>query len=134
MALFKWHHEYSVNNEELDTHHKTLFDILDRMYYSCLNLNTRHKLYSIIDEFVFYTQYHYPVEEQLMRSVGYKGIDRHIAEHKSFIDNILKIRYNNDVDRVTIKTLIVHIGSNILNHVMVEDKKYSNQLNKIIIP
>jgi len=125
MALFKWDNKYSVNNEELDNQHKVLFDILDRMYYSCLDIKNRFELYSIIDEFISYTQYHHPAEEQIMRNKGYVDIDRHISEHKSFTDKLLNIRYRNDDDRVAIKALIVHIGNKILNHVMEEDKKYS---------
>ena len=125
MELFTWNDKYSVNNEELDKHHKILFDILDRMYYSCFDMHNRYALYSVIDEFISYTQYHFPVEEQKMINIGYIDIDKHVSEHKTFIENILNIRYKNNDDKVVIKALIVNIGNKIINHVMMEDKKYS---------
>ena len=43
---------------------------MDRMYYSCLDIKNRFELYSIIDEFISYTRYHHPAEEQIMRNNG----------------------------------------------------------------
>ena len=36
MELFKWYKKYSVNNEELDNHHKTLFNITNKLLENCL--------------------------------------------------------------------------------------------------
>lgn len=126
MTLFKWDNKFSVKNDELDNHHKALFDILNRLYQSCFEKNGGITLDPIYEELVSYTDYHFSAEEQYMRDIGYKCIDDHIAAHNLFRENILQLRHNVDIDNMeVIKELIVYLGNWLLNHVIAEDQKYS---------
>jgi hemerythrin len=126
MELFKWHKTYSVNNEELDTHHKKLFNILNKLYENCMGTDFTNKLDPIVEELVSYSNDHFSAEEQHMRDIGYKDIDKQISEHRSFTQRALQLRNVADKnDLVLTKELIVFLGSWILKHVMEEDKKYS---------
>jgi hemerythrin len=126
MGLFQWYKAYSVNNEELDKHHKAIIDILNRLYDNCISNSTRNCLEPIVDELVSYADYHFAAEEQHMRNIGYKDIEKHISEHKSFTTKVLQLQQllNNDDYEFT-KELIVFLGGWILEHVMKEDKKFS---------
>ena len=126
MALFTWYKTYSVNNEELDNHHKTLFDILNRLYDNCMVKDIAHCLDPIVEELVSYSKYHFTAEEQYMRSIGYKDIDKHSAEHGIFTQKVLRLQQvvNKDDFELT-KELIVFLGNWLLHHVLEEDKKYS---------
>jgi hemerythrin len=127
MALFTWHSKYSVDNEELDNHHKTLFDILNKLYNSCFDNDNSITLGPIIDELVSYTNYHFSAEEQYMSYKGYNGIDKHISEHNIFRERISQLQHSENInDMAVTKELIVYLGNWLLNHVIVEDKKYSN--------
>ena len=88
MALFTWDNKYSVNNEELDNHHKRLFAIFNKLYNSCLDKDKRITLGPIVEELVSYVNYHFVAEEKYMKSIGYKDIDKHISEHWFFKDRI----------------------------------------------
>ncbi len=126
MELFKWHELYSVNNEELDNHHKTLCSILNKLYENCMGPEIPNSLDSIVDELVSYSNYHFTAEEQHMRDIGYKDIDKQIIEHKEFTQKALQLKKvidKNDIEHT--KELIVFLGSWILHHVMENDKKYS---------
>lgn len=125
MALFTWNEKYSVNDEEIDAHHKALFDLLNKLYDICMNSNDVNCLYPIIDELVAYSNYHIPAEEQHMRDIGYKGIEEHISEHRKFTQRTLQLKQdlNND-DFEGSKEMIVFLGNWLLNHVIIEDKKY----------
>jgi hemerythrin len=126
MELFKWHNTYSVNNEELDTHHKRLFNILNKLYENCMSTDLTNKLDTIVEELVSYSNDHFSAEEQHMREIGYKDIDKQISEHRSFTQRALQLKNVTDKnDLVLTKELIVFLGSWILKHVMEEDKKYS---------
>lgn len=126
MALFKWYKKYSVNNKELDEHHKTLFDIFNRLYDNCLGHDKAHCLDPIIDELVSYSNYHFSAEEQYMRHIGYDGIDKHILEHNDFKQRTLQLKQiaDKDVPKAT-KELIVYLRNWLLNHIIIEDKKFS---------
>ncbi len=126
MELFKWYKAYSVNNEELDTHHRTLFGILNRLYENCLGTDIPHCLDPIVDELVSYSKYHFSAEEQFMRTIGYKEIDNQISEHRSFTQRALHLQQvviKSDIEHT--KELIIFLGDWILHHIMEEDKKFS---------
>lgn len=126
MELFTWYKKYSVNNEELDNHHKALFDMLNRLYENCLGKDRPHCLDPIIEELVSYSNYHFSAEEQYMRNLKYRDIDKHISEHKAFTQRALQLQQVVSKDDFELtKELIVFLGNWLLNHVMVEDKKFS---------
>jgi hemerythrin len=126
MKLFTWYKTYSVNNDELDNHHKTLFDILNRLYENCMENRNAHCLEPIVEELVAYSHYHFSAEEQYMKSLEYKDIDKHISEHRAFTDRALHLKQVADTDDYELtKELIVFLGNWLLHHVMGEDKKFA---------
>jgi hemerythrin-like metal-binding protein len=126
MELFKWYKTYSVNNEELNNHHKTLFNILNRLYENCIGTDIPNCLDPIVVELVSYSNYHFTTEELYMRNKGYKDIDKHILEHRTFTQRTLHLQQIvNKNDFELTKELIVFLGNWILHHVMEEDKKFS---------
>lgn len=124
--LFTWYNKYSVNNEELDKHHKVLFDIINRLYENCIEVDNSISVEPLINELVSYTHYHFSAEEQYMRDIGYKDINKQISEHKIFTDKILQLQRDGHLDNCGhSQELIAYLGNWLLNHVMEEDKKYS---------
>jgi hemerythrin len=126
MEHFTWSNKYSVANEELDTHHKHLFDIFNKLYDSCLNNDKTINLGLIVEELVSYTNHHFHAEEQYMKGIKYIDIDKHISEHRYFLAMISKYHHKKEVnDAVVSKELVLHIWKWLVDHVMTEDKKYS---------
>jgi len=126
MALFKWYKKYSVNNNELDEHHKTLFDIFNRLYDNCLGQHEAHCIDPIIEELQSYSNYHFSAEEQYMRSIGFKEINKHISEHNEFTQRTLLLRQVAEKDEPeATKELVAFLGNWLLHHVIEEDKKYT---------
>ena len=126
MELFTWYDKYSVNNEELDGHHKILFAILNKLYENCLANVNANRLDGIIEELISYSSYHFIAEEEHMRTCGCTDIDRHMLEHKAFTDRTLQLKQDVDKDDFEAsKELIVFLGNWLLHHVMEEDRKYS---------
>jgi len=126
MELFRWYQAYSVKNEELDNHHKTLCSLLNKLYENCMGTDLPNGLDSIVNELVSYSDYHFSAEEQHMRDIGYKDIDQQIIEHGEFKQRALQLQNavtKNDLERT--KELIIFLGKWILHHVMEEDKKFS---------
>ena len=84
MTPFAWDEKYSVNNEQLDNHHKRLFVILNNLHNSCLAKAHRVTLTSIVEELLSYASYHCEAEERHMKRIGYKYINEHGSEHRLF--------------------------------------------------
>jgi hemerythrin len=126
MPLYIWDINYSVNNEELDNHHKKLFDIFNKLYDNSLDKDNRITLGPIVEELVSYFNYHLVAEEQYMRSIGYKEINDHISEHKIYLDRIGKLKQKKHIlDIVVSDEFILHLGKWIVDHIIELDGKYA---------
>ena len=126
MALFAWYKKYSVNNEELDNHHKNLFDIFNSLFDNCTKAENVNCVAPIIVELIKYSNYHFSAEEKYMADIGYKGIDAHKQLHRYFTEKVIEMQQvenKNDYDLT--KEIIVFLGNWLLQHVIVEDKKYA---------
>ena len=131
MAQFKWYKIYSVNNNELDEHHKTLFDILSKLYDSSLHREYDHCIDPIIEELISYSCHHFLAEEQYMKNIGYNEIHKHLLEHSEFTQRTLQFKQvaDKNVPKDS-KKLIVYLRNWLINHIMFEDKKYSIQIGR----
>lgn len=126
MPLFTWDKKYSVNNNELDEHHKTIFDIFNRLYDDCVGRHKPQSIDPLIEETISYTKYHFSAEEQHMKNIGYKDINKHIAEHREFTKRILQLQQVADADeQQTKKELIALLGDWLLHHIIKENKIYT---------
>jgi hemerythrin len=126
MEHFTWSSKYSVANEELDSHHKHLFDIFNKCYDGCLNKDKVINLSLLVEELVSYTNHHFHAEEQYMKSIKYFDIDKHISEHRSFSTRISKYHHHNELNEAVVsKEIVLHLWKWLIDHVMTEDKRYS---------
>jgi hemerythrin len=127
MTLFTWKESYSVHVEELDSHHKALFGIVNRLYENCLDAGTLGRLDPIINELAAYTVFHFSAEERYMTDTGFRELPGHVLMHQAFSRRIEQLRQNssrNDLELT--KELIVFLGSWLLHHVLEEDKLYAS--------
>ena len=126
MPLFTWFETYSIRNREIDSQHKELFALLNRLYDSSYDAGDNDAIYGILDELIAYSGYHFQTEEQYMAEIGYEGLDKQRIEHDYFTEKIRSLKRSDDlsVSELTRDT-IVFLGRWLLHHVTVEDKKIS---------
>ena len=126
MPLISWNESYSVNNEELDSHHKELVSILNRLYGECLDVDNENCVGPKLDELLAYTDYHFKAEVEYMRQIEYFEVDAHIEMHNGFtyrLEEMKRIPHTSQLELT--KDLIVFIGKWLLHHVLEEDRKYA---------
>jgi hemerythrin len=126
MPLLTWNDAYSVNDEELDSHHKKLMSILNSLYGECLEVDIENCVGPKMDELLAYADYHFKAEEQYMREIEYFEIDDHIEMHKAFAFKLGEMKLVPHTSELELtRELIVFIGKWLLRHVLEEDKKYA---------
>lgn len=126
MPLLSWSDDYSVNNDELDSHHKKLISILNRLYSVCLKVDSENCVDPKLEELLAYTDYHFKAEEQYMRQIEYFEIDDHAEMHNNFIFKMNEFKHIQEPNQMELtKELIIFIGKWLLHHVLEEDKKYA---------
>jgi len=127
MPLITWQDQFSVNNEELDSHHKTLIAILNGLFNECLQVDSDGCVGQKLDELLAYVEYHFKAEEQYMKQIQYYEIDDHIEKHNGFIFKLDEIKRIPHVSQLEMTNeLIVFLGKWLLNHVLVDDRKYAD--------
>lgn len=126
MPLLTWKDEYSVNNEELDSHHKQLMSILNELYTECLEADSEGCVGPKLDAFLAFAGYHFTAEEEYMRRIQYFEIDNHVEEHRGFAYKLAEMkRVRHSSENELTQELITFIGKWLLHHVFEEDKKYA---------
>ena len=126
MPLISWSENYSVNNEELDRHHKELVSILNRLYGECLDVDNENCVGPKLDELLAYADYHFNAEVEYMRRIEYFEVDAHIEMHNGFtyrLEEMKRIPHTSQLELT--KDLIIFIGKWLLHHVLEEDRKYA---------
>lgn len=128
MPLFIWKPSYSVNNPELDRHHQSLFNLLNRLYQSCFDENDQLSPAAVHLELAAYTDYHFTAEEQYMVQTGYTGLERHRSAHALFTERVKRLGETIETrDDAVLQELIVYLGNWLLNHVLEDDRDYALQ-------
>ncbi len=123
MPALQWNESYSVHNKTIDSQHKVLFEIFNKLHVECSN-NDREALQSALLELHKYTVYHFEAEERFMVSVTFKGVIMHKIEHKYFVKRIQEvIDQEGDQSGDQLRVLITFLSSWLIQHVLGEDKK-----------
>lgn len=95
MNIVNWKNEiYSVHHEIIDSQHKKIFEILNRLFQSMSRGETKDNLRLILNELVEYSQYHFEYEEKHFCPLHeYNHKDSHLDQHKYFIEEVQKFQY-----------------------------------------
>jgi hemerythrin-like metal-binding protein len=123
--MFKWDEKYSVGIQSIDNQHKQIFVILDTLYNSLKIGSAEIVLDQIIPELENYTILHFQKEEFFFKRFNYAESEEHILEHEDFKRNIVKIKTEMQLGRISVSfDLMIFLKKWIDNHILVVDKKY----------
>lgn len=129
MPRIEWDESYSVNHHAIDEQHKKWIGIYNRLG-SVLDAGdaapqqevTAEILQSMLD----YARHHFRFEEEYMRAIGYPARASHSRMHRE-CDALVYQVYMELLDGKAVldSELLQMIKGWLLNHILVEDRKYS---------
>lgn len=129
MAIVKWTPDYSLGIDEIDDHHRHLFDLLNKTYDMFVAGESKAKLANILDELVDYATYHFAAEEVLMAKNNYPNHDQHHELHQIFCQRINEIQKDYLSGRTELSLEILSFLKNwITDHVLVKDADYGHYI------
>lgn len=130
--LVVWQHKYSLDMEEIDDQHKMLFDIMNRLWSAIVRRAESKELGNILEDLERYTVLHFTEEETFMRSINYDAFDEHINYHRHFVKYIQTEKEAALAGKMVSLELLHFLRDWLVNHILVEDRKYADQfhLNK----
>lgn len=82
--VLTWQDALSVGVEFIDSQHKYLINLINRIHLATEQLDTKEIVETLLNMNA-YAEIHFAEEEELMRRYGYPGLEAHIRLHQSFI-------------------------------------------------
>jgi len=86
-----WKDEYNLGIKNIDTQHKKLFELVNRLYDLEDSKSSKEELRVILYEFSDYVKVHFKEEEEYMLSIGFPGLEEHKKKHMQIVDNLTQI-------------------------------------------
>lgn len=131
MEEFKWDPSFSVDNEDLDNHHKKLIGLFNEMA-ALIERDQNTPLFStikVISELNIYAIFHFKEEEKLMEEANYPDLDNHKFLHMEFIAKVNKFKddYLRN-DSLLNYELFDYLSDWVIKHIIDEDSKYKEYL------
>jgi len=91
MSIRAWSEDYVSGFETIDTHHKTLFEMINT-FHDENDENVNDAVVSeFLDALLQYCGFHFSCEEELMKQFSYPLIDFHMSIHKNLTNTVKKI-------------------------------------------
>lgn len=128
MALTTWKDEYSVGIDEIDSQHKVLINCISTLEQSIADADEKRRWMAIhyaIVQLSDYTRIHFSVEESLMRIIGYRGCDAHIAEHRRFVTYLRDVERKSISHDVSEDEIVTFLRGWLVKHILNDDKLYA---------
>ncbi|WP_207061097.1 bacteriohemerythrin [Motiliproteus sp. SC1-56] len=123
VAKYLWRDEYAIGNEEIDSQHRRLFELLDELYQAVCQGNASQSVMPVLEELVAYTREHFYAEESLMREVNYPGLAQHQQEHEALLAAVQrKIAALERGDKVLSIELLEFVHQWLSGHILNSDR------------
>jgi hemerythrin len=122
-----WSDNWLVGIREVDTQHKHLVSLLNKLHEAMGRGEGKKLLGSILSELVNYTKAHFAGEERLMRQYNYAEYNAHKQEHDRLAGQVLQFQqtFSSGGASVSSSVDVLHFLRNWLqNHICGTDKKY----------
>ena len=89
--IIEWSTEFSVGHEQIDSHHKRIIDMMNKLYESVKSGTEESIMPKILQELLQYAQYHFSIEEGWFLVTDYPNSEEHIQQHEQFRTNLSKL-------------------------------------------
>ena len=131
-AYLSWHDEYSVNIQRLDTQHIHLFATANTLLNVIESGFAQDEIVAALDFLVDYTTYHFAEEEALLSRYHYPFEEAHAQRHKALLDQVTELKSRMSMPKgINAQLVLEFLHGWIVNHILIEDRKYSAFLNEM---
>ena len=122
--IINWSEEYSVGINEIDTQHKRLVELINKLHDAMSQGKSREIASEILSDLTNYTQTHFKFEEEKFAKYNYEHRLIHELEHKKFVDKITEFKTDFENGKALISIELMNFLKDwLINHIKVSDKK-----------
>ena len=88
MPIATWRDEYNINVEDIDTQHKEMLELVNKLHASVEACIDKNELKEMLIELADFTRMHFSTEEKYMKKHDYPGLKKHHKEHKVLLKHM----------------------------------------------
>ncbi|RAU22091.1 cyclic nucleotide-binding protein [Paramagnetospirillum kuznetsovii] len=125
-----WRDDYSVNIQRIDNHHRRLIQMSNRLIDASRKGKADAEMAEAMDFLMGYAMYHFAEEEALLELYGYPEQPGHAAKHKRLLAQIRELEERLVAESMPADELLAFLHDWIVNHILVEDRRYSAFVNE----
>jgi hemerythrin len=126
----QWKDIYSIKNPQIDFQHEKLFGLFTQLEGEILKGN-EHVIETVVQELIDYTKSHFLTEETIMQEARFPDTEAHAKMHDDITETVIdmqkKIRAGQGV---LPNDLLLFFGDWLINHIIVEDQKLGNYIQR----
>ena len=127
LTIVTWRDEYALGMSEIDAQHKTLFEIMNRLWDAIVRAAPPAEIGVILDALENYTVMHFREEESFMRNIHYPKMRAHVELHRHFVKRVREERIAALDGRPSSLELLHFLRDWLVSHILIEDKSYAVQ-------
>lgn len=122
-----WTQAMSVGNVDLDSDHRQLISIVNRLWMAH-GMGNRQIIEFVIDDLVHYTEFHFAREESMLERVGFADRERHFRIHRNICRRLEEFRweYFQGIRDEVRSGLLEFVTAWLNRHILEEDMQYSS--------
>jgi hemerythrin len=92
IPLIMWTDSFSVKVTEIDTQHKKLIELINKLYDAMKVGKSKDVMGEILNNLISYTATHFKTEEKYFDLYSYPEKEIHKAGHKQFVETVTKFK------------------------------------------
>ncbi|MBI5447089.1 MAG: hemerythrin family protein [Deltaproteobacteria bacterium] len=127
-----WRPEYELGHEIIDGHHKTLVELINKLYVALTEFgHDRERAFTeAVRGAAKYAQMHFSTEEKLMVEASYPGYAGQKKQHAHFIHQLLEHAQNHkeSAARFAPNHFVRFLRDWLLAHIALEDRQLADFL------
>ena len=109
MTYLTWSNDLAVGNSFIDGDHQKLIDMVNRLHALMAEGKGKDVLDKVLHNLITYTQEHFRREEDLMRKMGYPGLEEHKTEHEKLLLQVLELQKKFQSGAATLSIQVLRI-------------------------
>ena len=131
MELITWDDKFSVDVEEMDNQHKDILRIVNELYASVIKEKSKETMDTIFTDLTEYAKNHFKAEEDYFEKFNYSESESHKQEHVNFANELEEFKKRIEQGEIVFDSEIIlrFLLCWFINHVLLEDKKYTKCFN-----
>lgn len=126
MAFYEWSESMSVGVETIDSDHKALIDLINRLHQAVSGKTSGQSPEEVFDTLIAYTEIHFSREEKVMQACSFPGLPGHQDEHVDFTSRVYEIRekFLSDDQSLITEDLLDYLKEWLNGHILIQDMAY----------